>query len=146
MRNFVDSVRDWPAFPDSAEALQRLKSRYRLAVITNCDDEHFSMSNKHLRGSFDFIITAELARSYKPSLNNFHFAQGMIQAPRHEILHVADSLFHDVAPAKRLGWTTVRIDRRHDKQGFGASPEAAATPDVVFKDMTSFADAMLDLG
>lgn len=143
VRGFADSVRDWPAFSDSREALQRLRSRYRLAVITNCDDEHFSASNKQLNIDFDYIVTAELARSYKPSLNNFRLALGSIGEPQRNILHVAESLYHDHVPAKKLGLATAWIHRRHGKPGSGATPSATATPDVEFPDMKSFADAML---
>jgi 2-haloacid dehalogenase len=140
---FADSVRSWPAFPDSAEALRRLKERFRLAVITNCDTDLFAASNDRLGVVFDYIITAEIAQSYKPSLNNFEVAFRMISEPRDAILHVAQSLFHDHVPAKQLGMTTVWIDRRHDRGGGGATPPATATPDARFPSMRAFADAAL---
>lgn len=146
LRTFVDSVRDWPAFDDSHAALARLQQHYKLAVITNCDDDHFAMSNRHLRIDFDYIVTAELARSYKPSLNNFRLALGSIGVGRGEVLHVAESLFHDHVPAKKLGLTTVWINRRHGKSGGGATPQAVARPDAEFPDMRSFADALLGPG
>src|SRR5687767_1237330 len=104
---FSGSVVDWPAFPDSAAALARLKSRYRLGVITNCDDDLFAASNERLGVDFDRIVTAQQVRSYKPDERNFHAAFERIGLPRERILHVAQSLFHDHAPAKRLGMTTV---------------------------------------
>ena len=110
-------MRDWPAFPDSAEALARLKERFRLGVITNCDTDLFAASNERLGVAFDWVVTAELARSYKPSLRNFELAFETIPVPRERILHVAQSLFHDHVPAKALGLTTVWIDRRHDRRG-----------------------------
>jgi 2-haloacid dehalogenase len=141
VETFSQSVGDWPAFPDSPAALQSLKKQFKLAVITNCDDELFAMSAKRLGVEFDYIITAQQARSYKPSLNNFHLAFGRIEEPREQILHVAQSMFHDHVPAKSLGLTSVWINRRHDKPGFGATPAASAAADAEFPDMQSFAAA-----
>jgi 2-haloacid dehalogenase len=138
---FSESVRDWPAFPDSATALRRLHERFRLGVITNCDTDLFVASSARLGVDFDWVVTAEMARSYKPSARNFELAFETIPVPPEQILHVAQSLFHDHVPAKRLGMTTVWIDRRHDRPGFGATPPAAATPDAAYPSMAAFADA-----
>ncbi|HEY0443574.1 MAG TPA: haloacid dehalogenase type II [Candidatus Limnocylindrales bacterium] len=138
---FGDSVGDWPAFTDSAAALARLKTRFRLGVITNCDDDLFARSNARLGVDFDWIVTAQQARSYKPNPNNFEVAFRRIDVPRERILHVAQSLFHDHVVAKRLGLSTVWINRRHDRAGSGATPPAEAAPDMTFPDMASFADA-----
>ena len=138
---FSGSVVDWPAFPDSAAALARLKSRFRLGVITNCDDDLFAASNERLGVEFDWIVTAQQLRSYKPAERNFTLAFDRIGLPRDRILHVAQSLFHDHAPAQRLGMTTVWIDRRQGRPGSGATPKAVATPDATFPDMASFAAA-----
>ena len=138
---FSVSVGDWPAFPDSAEALERLKRRFRLGVITNCDTDLFAASNERLGVAFDWVVTAEQARSYKPSLRPFELAFETITVPRERILHVAQSLFHDHVPAKALGLTTVWIDRRRGRVGFGATPPAAATPDATYPSLADFADA-----
>lgn len=138
-RAFADSVGDWPAFPDSAEALASLKMRFRLAVITNCDDDLFAISNERLKVKFDCIVTAQQARSYKPSLNNFAVAIRRLGADRSEIVHVAQSPFHDHVPARSLGLTTVWINRRHNMTGSGATLPADAKPDYEFPDMRSFA-------
>ena len=138
---FSGSVVDWPAFSDSAEALARLKSRYRLGVITNCDDDLFAASNERLGVEFDWIVTAQQVRSYKPAERGFLAAFDRIGLPRDRVLHVAQSLFHDHAPAQRLGMTTVWIDRRQGRSGSGATPEATATPNATFPDMASFAAA-----
>ena len=136
---FSGSVGDWPAFPDSAEALAALKRRFRLGVITNCDDDLFALSNRRLGVEFDWVVTAQQARGYKPDPANFEFAFVRIDVPRERILHVAQSLFHDHVPAKALGMTTVWIDRRQGRNGFGATPPAEAAPDLVVPDMLSFA-------
>ncbi len=136
---FAGSVGDWPAFPDSAEALAVLGQRFKLGVITNCDDDLFALSNRRLGVEFDWVVTAQQAGGYKPRPENFLFAFERIDVPRERILHVAQSLFHDHVPAKALGMTTVWIDRRHDREGFGATPPAEAQPDLVVPDMRSFA-------
>jgi 2-haloacid dehalogenase len=140
---FSAAVADWPAFPDSREALGRLKQRYRLGVITNCDDDLFAASNRKLGVAFDWVVTAEQVRSYKPDERNFHAAFERIGLPLERILHVAQSLFHDHATAKRLGLATVWIDRRGGRPGSGATPDADASPDATFRDLASFADAVI---
>ena len=140
---FGGSVGAWPAFPDSAEALARLHERFRLAVITNCDDDLFAASNARLGVTFDHVITAQQVGAYKPSTRNFEAAFERIGVPRERILHVAQSLFHDHVPAKGLGMTTVWIDRRHDRPGSGATPPAEARPDLVVPSMAAFAEIAL---
>ena len=140
---FSGSVPEWPAFSDSAAALRRLASRFKLGVLTNCDDDLFAGSNRRLGVVFDWIVTAQQARGYKPRPQNFQVLFGRVDVPRERILHVAQSLFHDHVPAKALGMTTVWIDRRHDRPGFGATPPADETPDLVCPDMRSFADVAL---
>ncbi|MDA0172707.1 haloacid dehalogenase type II [Solirubrobacter taibaiensis] len=136
---FGVSVNDWPAFEDSAAALAQLKQRFKLGVITNCDDDLFAASNAKLGTTFDWVITAQQAEGYKPRIENFEYAFAHIDVPRERILHVAQSLFHDHVPAKALGMTTVWIDRRQGREG-GATPPAAAVPDMTFPDLQSFAD------
>jgi 2-haloacid dehalogenase len=140
---FGGSVGDWPAFPDSAVALNALASRFRLGVITNCDDDLFALSNRRLGVKFDWVITAQQLGSYKPDPRNFELAFERMGLPRERVLHVAQSLFHDHVPAKTLGLTTVWIDRRRERPGFGATPPAEATPDLTLPDMASLAEAAL---
>jgi 2-haloacid dehalogenase len=139
---FGTSVGQWPAFPDSAEALQRLQERFKLAVITNCDDDLFAQSERRLGVSFDYVITAQQAGRYKPDHANFLLAFETIVEPRERILHVAQSLFHDHVPAKALGMTSVWIDRRQGRGG-GASMDVEAHPDATFTSMAAFADDAL---
>ena len=136
---FGTSVGQWPAFPDSAEALQRLQERFKLVVITNCDDDLFAQSERRLGVSFGYVITAQQAGSYKPDHANFLLAFERIDEPRERILHVAQSLFHDHVPAKALGMTSVWIDRRQGRGG-GASLDVEAHPDATFTSMAAFAD------
>jgi 2-haloacid dehalogenase len=136
---FAGSVGEWPAFADSAAALAALAARFRLAVITNCDDDLFAASNRRLGVTFDWIVTAQQAGGYKPSHRNFELAFERIGRPMDRILHVAQSLFHDHMPAHELGLRSVWINRRGDRPGSGATPPATAQPDATFPDMATFA-------
>jgi 2-haloacid dehalogenase len=141
---FGGSVVDWPAFPDSHDALTRLQARFRLGVLTNCDDDLFAASNQRLGVDFEWVVTAQQVGSYKPSEANFGALFARLEADgvgRERILHVAQSRYHDHAPAKRLGMTTVWIDRRHARPGSGATPVADARPDATFPSMAAFAEA-----
>lgn len=143
VRLFSDSVGNWPAFPDSPDALRLLTERYRLGVITNCDDDLFAASNRRLGVPFEWLITAEQVGSYKPSIAPFERAFATIPVPRERILHVAQSLYHDHVPAKALGMNTVWINRRHGREGSGATPPAHAEPDLIYPDMRSFSEAAI---
>ncbi len=141
------SVPDWPAFPDSAEALARLAQRYQLIILSNVHREGFAGSNRHLRGDFAAVITAEDVGAYKPAENHFRALDttlGELGVDRSELLHVAQSLFHDHVPAKREGLPSVWINRRHDRAGWGATPEPAGewSYDLEFGSMADFADAV----
>jgi len=138
---FGGSVADWPAFPDSSAALARLGQRFRLGVITNCDDDLFEASRRRLGTRFDWVVTAQAIGGYKPNERNFEVALETIGLRREKVLHVAQSLFHDHVPAKRLGLRTIWIDRRRGRPGSGATPPASAAPDAAFPDMASFAAA-----
>lgn len=138
---FAGSVADWPAFPDSAAALARLRARFRLGVLTNCDDDLFAASDRRLGVEFEWVVTAQQVGSYKPDERNFEVMLARIGLPRERVLHIAQSLYHDHVPARRLGLASVWIDRRHDRAGSGATPPADASPDATFPDMASFAAA-----
>jgi 2-haloacid dehalogenase len=136
---FADSVGDWPAFPDSPAALARLKERFKLGVITNCDDDLFAASNERLQVEFDWVITAEQARGYKPRTENFELAFARLDLPRERVLHVAQSLFHDHVPAKALGMPTVGLHPLQGRPGGAATPPADAEPDLTVPDLASLA-------
>ncbi len=142
---FCSSITTWPVFPDSARALRALKRHFRLAVITNCDDDLFAGVGKNLGVEFDAVITAQQARAYKPSLVNFRLAVERLAVPVERILHVACSLYHDHVPARKLGITSAWINRRHGETGAGATPDTGVVvkPDYLFHDLDSFADFIL---
>jgi 2-haloacid dehalogenase len=135
---FGGSVVDWPAFPDSAAALARLHERFKLGVITNCDDDLFAASEARLGTTFDWVVTAQQARRSKPNPRGFELLFERVGLPPARILHVAQSLFHDHVTAKRLGLSTVWVDRRAGLAG-GATPPAAAAPDLEVPDMATLA-------
>ena len=139
LATFGGSVADWPAFPDSAAALARLHERFKLGVITNCDDDLFAASEARLGTTFDWVVTAQQAKRYKPNPRGFELMFERVGLPPARILHVAQSLFHDHVTAKRLGLSTVWVDRRGERPGSGATPPAEATPDLRVPDMATLA-------
>lgn len=135
----VHSLGNWPPFPDTIEALQILKKKYKLAIISNTDDDLFRRTQERLGVSFDWIITAEQVGSYKPSPRNFVHALERIGAGPERILHVAQSLYHDIPAARSMGIRTVWIDRRYKKTGSGATLPADATPDLAVPSLRTLA-------
>lgn len=129
------SIGDWPPFADTVQALGDLKRRFRLGVLSNVDVRSFARTHARLGNVMEVIVTADDAGSYKPALAHFHrgieeFARLGIAKAR--ILHVAQSRFHDIAPARSLGLTCVHLDRRGGREGLGLNiPSAAETPYVV---------------
>jgi 2-haloalkanoic acid dehalogenase type II len=136
------SIRNWPAFDDSAQALHYLKQHYKLVILSNVDNESFSHSNAKLQVEFDAIITAEDVGSYKPSPRNFEYMLeklGERGIGKEKILHTAESLFHDHKPANEFGLASCWIYRRHAKQGFGATMNPGSQPKFDFR-FNSMAD------
>jgi 2-haloacid dehalogenase len=138
--SLADSIRDWQPYPDTVAALTRLKSKYKLAIISNIDDDLFAHSARHLRVPFDYVITAQQVGSYKPSHWNFESALAKIGLPRDKVLHVAESLYHDILPASELGLHSVWVNRRAARGGVGASKTATTVPDLEVMDLKSLAD------
>ena len=130
LAQFSCCVKDWPAFPDASDALRRLQAKYHLVILSNIDDELFEFSRQKLDIEFYRILTAQQIGSYKPSLRNFEYALQHLDLSKQQILHVAQSLFHDIKPANEIGLATVWINRRKGLKGFGATPPAQAKPDM----------------
>jgi 2-haloalkanoic acid dehalogenase type II len=140
------SIRNWPAFPDSAGALQYLKSHYRLVILSNVDNESFSHSREKLGVEFDAVYTAEDIGSYKPSDRNFAYMLEKLASlgiKKHDVLHTAESMFHDHGPANRHGLANCWIHRRHAQSGFGATMNPGEMPrhDFRFTSMEGLAQA-----
>lgn len=139
---YGQSVRNWPAFADSQGALQYLKKHYKLVVLSNVDNDSFAHSNDKLGVVFDAVYTAEDVGSYKPADRNFDYMLDKLETlgvAKSEILHTAESMFHDHGPANRFGLTSCWIYRRHDKQGFGATMNPGDMPSYDFR-FNSMAD------
>lgn len=129
------SLKDWLPFPDTNNALKKLKTKYKLAIISNTDDELFAATSQHLAVSFDQVITAEQAKAYKPSLEPFRLALKRLGLPAEQVLHAGQSIHHDVLPAKSLGMPTVLVVRR----GFGATKITEGEPDLRVPDLQTLA-------
>lgn len=111
VERFAGSVGDWPLFADTNETLRRLDDSFRLAVISNVDDDLFQNTARHLAVEFDEVVTSEQVRTYKPELEPFETAFIRLGVPPNRVLHIAQSVYHDVNPASRLGLSCVWVQR-----------------------------------
>jgi len=142
IRSLHESVPTWLPFPDTLTALRELKKHYRLAVISNIDDDLFGETRKHLDVEFEGVITAQQARSYKPSISNFQMALRTLELPPDRLLHAGQSVYHDVVPARSLGIATVWVNRKSARRGVGAVRSPAGTdsekrPDLEVPDLAT---------
>jgi 2-haloacid dehalogenase len=139
VRSLPESLANWQPFPDTVEALRKLKSRYQLAVISNVDDDLFASTAPKLGVVFDHVITAQQAQCYKPCIRMFELAEERIRVSRERWLHVGQSIYHDVIPAQSLGIATVWVNRPSPRSGAGAATAAAGTPDLEVPDLDTLA-------
>ncbi len=135
-----DSLKDWKPWPDTVEALRKLLSRFRLAIISNVDDDLFATTRPKLEVEFSQVITAQQARAYKPSLKIFELALSRVGVPAHRVLHVGQSLYHDVVPAQSLGLATVWVNRPSARSGVGAVKISQAVPDLEVRSLVELAE------
>ena len=139
---FGKSVPDWPAFPDTVASLQYLQRYYKLVILSNVDRDSFAGSNRRLEVTFDAVCTAQDIGSYKPDPRNFAYVINKVAelgVLKRHILHTAQSLFHDHAPAQAAGLNSAWIDRRHQLEGWGATVPPVGTPKYDFR-FASMAD------
>ena len=141
--SLANSLSSWKPFPDTVAALRALKRKYKLGIISNTDDDLFAETAKHLAVGFDEVVTAQQVRSYKPSLNNFQTALQRMRIPRERVLHVAQSLYHDIIPTRALGITNVWVNRRGSEPGAGATKPARGKPDLEVEDLEALASQAL---
>jgi 2-haloacid dehalogenase len=144
-QRFPESLKQWKPFADTVESLKTLATRYRLAVVSNVDDDLFAFTQKLLPVSFEFVVTAQQVRSYKPSLNNFGEAvKRALQAgiKPDQMMHVAQSLHHDIGPANSIGLKNVWVNRRYGKPGGGATLVSAANPMMEVHNLAELAQEM----
>lgn len=109
----IDSLGNWRPFPDTVLALKKLKEKYKIVIISNIDDDLFALTEKQLQVKFDWVITAEQVKSYKPSLKNFRYAIEKIGVSPDQILHIAQSLYHDIIPTNSLGLSNIWVNRKN---------------------------------
>jgi 2-haloacid dehalogenase len=133
------SISQWQPWPDTVRALHKLRSRYQLAIISNIDDHFFSATLPRLQTDFQSVTTAQQARCYKPGMAIFKLALERVKVPPHRVLHVGQSIFHDVLPAQALGLSTVWINRPSRRNGVGAVKRAEGKPDLELPDLQSLA-------
>ncbi len=143
---FAASVGAWPPFPDTVGALRALATRFRLAVVSNVDDDLFAGTAARLGVAFETVVTAQQVRSYKPAPAHFHEVLRRLALPRDRVLHVAQSLHHDLAPARALGFACVWVNRRAGRPGSGATVPARATPDLEVGNLATLARLAEDSG
>jgi 2-haloacid dehalogenase len=125
-----ESIKEWRPWPDTVTALRELQSRFRLAIVSNVDDDLFVDTLPQLGVQFDQIVTAQQAGAYKPSLKIFELALSRVGVPARRILHVGQSVYHDVLPAQALGLSTVWVNRPSARTGVGAVKAAEGHPDL----------------
>jgi 2-haloacid dehalogenase len=135
-RQFGESIGNWPAFADTPAALKYLKQHFKLVILSNVDRRSFTNTNARLGVDFDAICTAEDIGSYKPDHRNFAYLFDQVQALGNaptDLLHVAQSLFHDIEPAEALGIRRCWINRRGDTStGSGATRAIGRMPALDF--------------
>ena len=142
-----DSIKAWPAFPDSAEALKRLHRRFRLMAMTNARRWSLEYMARTLGEPFDDSVTPDEALCEKPDPKFFAFARGRLSAAGYrleDILHVAQSQYHDIGVARDLGYKVCWIERRQGLSGFGGTqvPAKLTKPDYHFATLGALADAV----
>ncbi len=140
-QSLPNSLAQWPPWPDTVAALRDLKKRYRLAILSNVDDDLFAATRPKLEVEFDEVITAQQAEAYKPSLKIFELALQRINTPKDRVLHVGQSIYHDVIPAQNLGLSTVWVNRPSTRPGVGAVKSANANPDLTVSSLAELAKA-----
>ena len=141
--SLAESLKDWKPWPDTVEALRLLASRFQLAILSNVDDDLFAATRPQLQVEFSQIITAQQAQAYKPSLKIFELALSRVGVPAHRVLHVGQSIYHDVIPAQSLGLATVWVNRPSARAGVGAVKAAEAHPDLQVASLAELAAAAL---
>jgi len=112
-RFLSDSLPEWQPFPDTNPAIERLARRYRLGFLSNIDDELLEKTMRHFTVPFDFIVTAQQVKSYKPGFAHFEEARRRLGGSRQ--LHAAQSYFHDVVPARALNIPVVWVNRKGER-------------------------------
>jgi len=126
---FADSINTWPPFNETTEVLRKIKEKYKLAILSNIDEDLIKHSIKLIGVEFDGVITAEQVKSYKPSHGHWKRMMDVFKIPKENVLHVAASYVHDIVPAKELGFRVAWINRKNE------TPKGNIKPDYEFRDL-----------
>jgi len=126
---FADSINTWPPFNETTEVLRKIKEKYKLAILSNIDEDLIKHSIKLIGVEFDGVITAEQVKSYKPSHGHWKRMMDVFKIPKENVLHVAASYVHDIVPAKELGFQVAWINRKDEKL------KGSIKPDYEFRDL-----------
>ena len=144
VRSLPDSLPHWKPWPDTVRALREIKNRFRVAVISNVDDDLFAATQPQLGVEFDQVTTAQQAKAYKPSLKIFELALRRVGVPAHRILHIGQSVYHDVLPAQALGLASVWVNRPSARAGVGAVKAVDGQPDLQVSSLAELALKIVD--
>jgi 2-haloacid dehalogenase len=134
----IQAIKQFEPFPDAIESLKKIKEKFTIGVISNVDNDLFEFSANKLKIKIPYVITSEDVSSYKPSENNFIKALEIMDAKAEDTVHVAQSVYHDILPASKLGITTVLVLRSKMNKGFGATPDLHSNPDLIISDLEEF--------
>ena len=140
--SLAGSLKNWKPWPDTLAALQQLQNKFELAILSNIDDDLFAPTGRKLKVRFTDVITAQQARCYKPCLELFRLALQRLHASPDQVLHIAQSIYHDAVPARKLGIASVWVNRPSARAGVGAVKPSAEKPDWEIPDLASLAAAV----
>lgn len=142
-RILAESLADWQPFPDVADALVRLAAKYRLVILSNVDHDLFAGTRARLPSVLTGVVTAEEVQAYKPSHRHFLAVMEQFACAPGQMLHAAESLFHDILPCRELGIPHCWINRKGKTMGTGATKGAAVQPEAEAASLAEFADRVL---
>jgi 2-haloacid dehalogenase len=137
-RRLADSVPTWPVFQETKPALEKLKTKCRLCIISNIDNDIIAKTRDRIGVKFDWVVTAQDARAYKPNIRPFQIVLERLGCRPGEILHVSSGYRYDIPPAHQLGFRTAWVNRKQEQAPGGVKP------DWEFKNLTELADAVLE--
>jgi 2-haloalkanoic acid dehalogenase type II len=132
----AESVPSWPVFTETRPALERLGERSRLAIISNIDNDIIEKTRSNIGAGFQLVVTAQDARAYKPSTKPFELARRKLDCKPSEVLHVSSGFRYDIPPARKLGFRTAWINRKHEKK------PSRQRADYEFDGLTQLAEAL----
>lgn len=141
-KRLLQSLPTWTPFSDTVPALKKLKERYRLAIFSNISDALIAQTTKHLEVGFDCIVTADQTQSYKPNPNHFLLGLEKLGLSKEKLLHVAESRFHDIEPAKQLGIATVWVNRSGGKSAASGKGKGTASADLEVGSLAELVEVM----